>query len=109
MPIATVVWGLLTAGLLITPAAARQDDGETEFGESTCARCHSVEARETEATVAERMQGPDLSTIGAKHDAAWIVAYIKQEETLDGEAHRARFRGEDDELAAIAAWLESLQ
>ena len=86
-------------------------DGKATFVEAGCARCHSVKTAELEATVAERMRGPDLGMVGTDpdHDAAWVVAVIKQTKELDSGPHRARFRGTDDELNAIAAWVVELK
>jgi len=94
------------AVMTVTPRA--QEDGETAF-KAACARCHSVKAVEIEATVSGRIRGPDLSTVEPDHDAAWIVSVVKQETKLSGRQHRPPFRGTDDQLDAIAAWLVGLE
>ena len=93
------------------PEAHAQEEGQAAFVEAGCARCHSVKTAELEATVAERMRGPDLGTVGTDpdHDAAWVVAVLKQKTELDSGPHRARFRGSDDPLNAIAAWFVELK
>ena len=102
------VGGLIfTLGIIAQPHA--QEEGQAAFTEAGCARCHSVEAAQIEATVSERMQGPDLGAVGTDHDAAWVVSVVKQETELDDGSHRAPFRGSDDELGAIAAWLVGLE
>lgn len=92
----------------VSAAPRAQEAGLAAFSETGCARCHSVAVAEMEATVSERMQGPDLSTVGSDHDASWIVSVVQQETELDGGPHRARFRGTDEQLSAIAAWLVGL-
>jgi cytochrome c2 len=90
--------------------APGSETGEAAFSDERCTRCHSVEARSLEATTtSERMRGPDLSTIGETRDADWIVAFVKREETIDGTRHRTSYRGSDEDLSAIAAWLLELE
>ena len=102
-----IVSGLMFMSGMVAPRA--QEDGQAVFTEAGCARCHSVAAAQIEATVSERMQGPDLGSVGSDHDAAWVVAVVKQERELDGSLHRASFRGSDDQLSAIATWLVELE
>ena len=86
------------------------DEGKAAFSENGCARCHGVETQDIVATItSERIRGPDLSQIGTERDADWLVAYMKREETLDGERHRAPYGGTDDKLRALAEWLAQLQ
>jgi hypothetical protein len=56
------------------------------------------------------MRGPDLGTAETDpdHDAAWIVAVVEQATELDNGPHRARFRGTDGQLRALAEWLVGL-
>lgn len=95
--------------LKLGPEAHAQEEGQAAFRESGCARCHSVEAAGIEATVSERMRGPDLGAIGTEHDAAWVVSVVRQTTELDDGSHRAKFRGTDDQLSALAAWLVGLE
>ena len=93
----------------MTATARAQETGEAAFSEAGCGRCHSVEAVEIAATVPERMRGPDLSTIGNDHDAAWVIGVVKQEIELEERTHRLPYRGGDEELSAIADWLVGLE
>ena len=107
----------VTGALILSSApdvgAERQVDpsqGKASFSEAGCGRCHSVETQEIEASIAsERMRGPDLSQIGSDHDVDWLMAYVKREETVDGDRHRTPYSGSDDDLQVIAAWLEKLK
>jgi len=86
------------------------DHGRAVFSDAGCGRCHSVETQEIEASIAsERMRGPDLSQIGSARSTDWLIAYVKREETIDGDRHRAPYNGSDDDLQVIAEWLEQLK
>ena len=101
--------GLSVFALSVNAGTHAQTDGQVAYTEAGCARCHSVDVADIEATVAERMRGPDLGTVGTDHDAAWVVAVLQQETELDSGPHRARFRGSDDQLRAVADWLVGLK
>ena len=109
----TGVTGALILSSTLDVGAERQVDpsqGKASFSEAGCGRCHSVETQEIEASIAsERMRGPDLSQIGSDHDVDWLIAYVKREETVDGDRHRAPYNGSDDELQVIAEWLGQLE
>ena len=106
---AVLAMSFIMCMLDMSPQAHAQEQGQAAFTESGCARCHSVEAAGIEATVSERMRGPDLGAIGTEHDAAWVVSVVKQSTELDDGPHRAKFRGTDDQLSALAAWLVGLK
>lgn len=109
----TGVTGALILSSTLDVGAERQVDpsqGKASFSEAGCGRCHSVGTQEIEASIAsERMRGPDLSQIGSDHDVDWLIAYVKREETVDGDRHRAPYNGSDDELQVIAEWLGQLE
>lgn len=98
-----------------TPAASAEEAGEmpdgcTAFKEAKCDMCHSIETLGIERTsTSDKMMAADLSDVGDKHDAAWIVAYLKKEETLDDEEHKKTFKGTDEEAQKIADWLATLK
>ena len=56
----------------------------------------------------DKMKSTDLSTVGDEHDTAWIVQFINQEIERDGEPHKRSYKGTEEDLEAIAAWLETL-
>lgn len=79
------------------------------FVAQKCNMCHSIEAAGiARKSKSEKLKGPDLSAVGASHEADWIVRYLKQQETIDGEKHDKPFKGSDEELAALAGWLATL-
>jgi cytochrome c2 len=110
MRIRTALLTLLAAGAAIalsaTPAGATEAaDGKAVFLAEKCNLCHSVSSAGIEATTkSEAMKGPDLSTTGP-HDAAALAKYLKQEETKDGKKHKKAFKGSDEELQTLIAWL----
>ena len=110
--LAVVFVVLVTLGLLgsfTSAGVAFQVDDETgkaAFADNGCARCHSIEAQNIEATISlEAMRGPDLGQVGTTHDADWVVAYVKREETRDGNRHRAPYGGTDEDLRLLSEWL----
>ena len=128
----------LGAGLLLSamaPGAALADatkapDGKPVFVKYRCGACHTIEsqgivkkkvaeaketpAKETPAKEAAEAKPavrkpPDLSDVGSERNAAWITAFMKKQEAIDGRKHMKLFRGTDAELATLAAWLETMK
>ena len=97
----------------ISRSAIRQSDvdrGKAAYVDAGCARCHSVESHDIQATAkSERLRGPDLGQIGSQRDSAWIIAYLKREVTIDDKQHRSKFRGDVADLPIIAEWLAQLE
>ena len=92
--------------LISAPVAA--GDGQAAFTAQKCNMCHSVPKAEIEAKVkSETMKGPDLPN--PERDAAWIQDYLNKKVQLDGKDHKKEFKGTEEELAAIAAWLVELK
>lgn len=103
----TALLALLAAAAAITLAAAPAEaaDGKAVFLAEKCNLCHAVSSAGIEATTkSEAMKGPDLSTTGP-HDAAALAKYLKQEEAVDGKKHKKGFKGTDEDLQALIAWL----
>ncbi len=108
---------LLAAALpsLAAPAPAGGDAsppaGLTAFVDLKCSLCHSIESQGVERkSKSEKTKGPDLSTIGANHDAAWLTKFIRQEvANADGKKHEKEFKGTPEQLQQIATFLASLK
>ena len=109
---------LLTAALvacvplLVLPLAnaGEEDPGQTAFIGNECNMCHSIDSLGIERTSkSEKMQAGDLSNVGAEHDAAWIVQYVKKEVQLEDADHKKTYKGTDEDLQAIADWLATLK
>ena len=89
--------------------------GRTAFLNNKCNLCHSIESEKVEKTSGgyqkstDKNVPPDLSGIGRKVKADWIVKYLKKTEALDGVKHARLYRGTEKELEALAKWLEELK
>lgn len=81
-------------------------DGENLFVDKKCNSCHIVEAVNIES---KKKDASDLSKVGDNYDADFISKYLLKKEKIDGEAHKAVFKGTDDELKTISKWLASLK
>ena len=108
--IATIV--AICGVLTFLGAAARADEAVAKqaFEANKCSNCHSIEklgmARKIQS---EKTAGPDLSKIGAKHDAAWIVKWCRREVEKDGKTHKNEYKGTKEDLQAIADWLATFK
>lgn len=103
LPLIAVAALCLAGAALVAPAAA--EDGKEIFLAQKCNLCHAVSSADIEAkTTNEKLKGPDLSTT-PERDAAWLSAYLKQEEMLEDEKHKKVFKGSDEELQALIDWL----
>jgi hypothetical protein len=105
---------LLAVGLAGLPAQAVAEEGATEgkgvFLGARCNMCHSIASHEIEATTqSERMRGPDLSDVGNRHEGEWIKAFLKKEVEREGKKHGRDFRGTEEELGTLVAWLSTLR
>ena len=100
---------------LAAPAPAGGDasppPGHTAFVALKCSICHSIESRGIERkSKSEKTKGPDLSTIGATHDAAWIAKFLRNEVTDEnGKKHDKEFKGTPEQLQQISEFLASLK
>lgn len=90
--------------------AAETPPGQRLFLAEKCNTCHAIEALGIEAkTKSETLRGPDLSTVGSRHSAGELAAYLARETTIGGEKHKKEFKGSDEELQALARWLATLE
>jgi hypothetical protein len=87
--------------------------GKKAFVASKCNMCHAVAAEGIEKTMktsaTAKVVPPDLSGIGAKQNADFFVKYLKKEADHNGKKHTKSWTGKEEDLKAIAAWLESLK
>lgn len=103
---------LLTLGAIASAGptlAEEKPAGQIAFVELKCNTCHPVASLEIERTgKSDRMKGPDLSTVGDEREADWLKLYLLKEADLDGDKHQLTFRGDEQQLDAIVAWLVTL-
>ncbi len=92
-----------------TPVAAEDlADGRALFIDQKCHMCHSVPELDVVAMAkSKKMRGPDMPAESREPD--WIVRYLKREVQLNGKDHKKEFKGTEEELRAIAAWLVELK
>ena len=89
-------------------SAEEAADGQASFVSSRCNMCHSVPQAEIVAKVtSEKMKGPDLPNEPREVD--WIKGFMKREIQFNDKDHKKEFKGTDEELQAIAAWLIELE
>lgn len=118
-----LVFAILAVGAGGALAQEKKADGKDLFLAAKCNTCHSVTAagidkkKPTEAEAAEAAKAekadkdekkpPDLSSVGLDKKADWIAKFLTKKETLDGEKHKKLYKGTDEELKTLSAWLES--
>ncbi len=83
-------------------------DGRALFTDQKCNMCHSVPEVDVVAMAkSKKMRGPDLPAGPLESD--WIMRFLKREVQLNGKDHKKEFKGTEEELRAIAAWLVELK
>ena len=99
----------LTLLLLVAAACAHTqeaspavDDGQRVFQNQGCYGCHTVGPTGTPI-------GPDLSHVGARHDRAYLVSWLRDPASQKPTAHMPKLRLTDAEVQALAAYLSSLR
>ena len=120
----TILFAILVLPVLVaaafTPfaspalAAAGAGDaapGSAAFVDLKCSICHSIESQGIERkSKSEKTKGPDLSTIGATRDAAWIAKFLRKEVVNEHDKkHEKDFKGTPEQLQQIAQFLASLK
>ena len=87
---------------------AKEPAGKTIFLENKCNTCHSIDSFGITKKLASS-KAPDLSNVGSEKKADWIIKWLKKEETLNDKKHLATFKGTEEDMKTVAAWLESLK
>ena len=92
-----------------------QPEGLKIYLKAKCNLCHSIEAKNVEKAsggftkVKEKNVPPDLSNVGSKHKAEWLMKYLTKKETNEGVTHSKLFRGSEKDLKTLVQWLETLK
>lgn len=107
-----VGWMLLATMALVfafqMTLSAADDPGKAVFEAQKCNTCHSIDA----AGITKKMptsKAPDLSAVGSEKNAEWITKFLHKQEELNGKKHIKEFVGKDEDLTALAKWLESMK
>lgn len=102
-----------TALLIPVDVTSAEKDGKSIFLEYKCRSCHSLEGQGIvkkssgdEDEEDSKKETPDLSSVGLDRKAEWISLFLMKKEAIDGEKHKKKFKGSDDELKVLAKWLE---
>lgn len=117
--LAGITWGGLTAAAISsTPKVAETVEGETSVAEwasltpeelagvglyrkENCAICHGATAGGTKI-------GPPLTTVGAKRNAAWMIAHFKRPQQMVPGSTMPPVNLPDAQLNALSAFLLKL-
>ena len=108
-----VLWFLARVGVMLlvisgkTVAWAQTDSaqiakGEKVYGDKKCAVCHAIKGKGGKV-------GPDLSAVGAKREAQWLEAFLKDPKASNPKGKMMPFKGSDEELEALVTYLRSLK
>lgn len=116
-------WGVASAE---DAAPAKDAPGKELYLKYSCNSCHTMaaqkiekkasasegEAKEAAATKeageeasSTKKKAPDLSGVGTVHTADFIVKYLQKLEAIKEKKHMKKFKGTDEELTQLAAWL----
>lgn len=99
----------LVPALGASPAGAA--DGKALFQEKKCNTCHSIKAAGIEKT--KKKKAPDLSGVGKELNADQIAKFVKKESEHKSVysdkvvKHKKKWKGSDEDLKTIAAFLAS--
>ena len=95
--------GVLLFGIAGFAQEADQiEAGKKVYIEMKCAMCHKIEG------VGGKI-GPDLSGVGSRKDAAWIKGFLKDPKSVIPGTKQPPFKGTDEQLDALVAYLMSLK
>ena len=92
----------------VSAAFAEDAPGKKVFIANKCNTCHSIESQAITMTL-KSSKAPDLSDVGSKHNADWMVKYISKEETKNDKKHMKAWTGTKEDLQTVAKWLETLK
>lgn len=99
LSVATTVWAEADPALIAK--------GEKIFADKNCVPCHAIKGRG--GTVGPMGRGPDLSTVGAQRNAQWLKAFLKDPKAVNAKSKMMAFKGAEEELEALVAYLGSLK
>ena len=97
-----ILMGSAMSGSLAQAQEGSVDKGKELFSAKKCGLCHTVDG-------SGGKKGGDLSDVGDKKDAEWLTKYMKDPKSLMPEAKMPAFKGSDEELQDLVAYLLSLK
>ncbi|MEZ6035606.1 MAG: c-type cytochrome [Planctomycetaceae bacterium] len=82
------------------------DAGQKLLMTTGCAVCHALaQLPDGDVPMASPFHGPDLSDVAARRDAAWLLAWLKDPQSINAEHRMPVFKLSDDEQRQIVAAL----
>ncbi len=118
--VATLAASVAFAFAATAGAQEAKPDGKALFLDKKCNSCHTVKAlgiqkrvaavagekKVAEGATPAKAKTFDLSSVGLDQKADWMAKFLKRlEMTKKGKKHML-FKGTDEELTMITAWLE---
>jgi mono/diheme cytochrome c family protein len=108
----------VSLGGVALPATAAAD--AQLFEAKACSRCHSIVSvgvqKQLDPKTGRKRKGPDMSGLGLKgYDSGQLVKFVllqaEKKSIYDGQMaeHRYKFRGSEDDLKKIVAYLQTLK
>lgn len=98
--------GCLALLLFVIPVLAQEasqiETGEKVYKEMKCSMCHKLDG-------SGGKMGPELSGVGARKDADWIKAFLKDPKSVIPNTKQPPFKGTDEQLEALVTYLMSLK
>lgn len=82
--------------------------GKKIFIVNKCGTCHAIQS-EGLTTNTKLKNVPDLSDVGTRRTADFIMKFITKKEKLNNKLHMIAFKGSDEDLKTLAKWLETLK
>lgn len=95
----------IVAGTLVTFGTTAHAAGAPEVYEKKCKLCHSIGGEGGK----QAEKGGKLDGVGAKHDAAWLKAYIEDPKSKMPDAKMPKIKLAPEELDALVTYLSSLK
>ena len=97
--------GIGLAMLVTTWSLAAHAAGAPEVYEKKCKLCHSIKGEGGK----QAAKGGPLDGVGAKRDAAWLEAYLRDPKSKMPEAKMPKMKLSDDEMKALVDYMLSLK
>jgi len=81
--------------------------GEKTLADKNCLPCHAIKGKG--GTAGPTARGPDLKMVGAQRDAQWLKMFMRNPGAVNPKSRMMPFKGNDEELEALVAYLASLK
>ena len=80
--------------------------GQKVFVDNKCQMCHSVESA---GLTSKNKKAVDLSNVGSTYKADFLNKWLTKNAKIKDNLHKATFKGDDNSLSDLTAWLETLK